>query len=56
MGGGNFYRDHNCSPVAPVYVDGKLKITLRGDNIVPEFIAMLESYVESHYGEAVSAR
>ena len=33
-----------------------LKITLRGDNIVPEFIAMLESYVESHYGEAVSVR
>jgi (E)-4-hydroxy-3-methylbut-2-enyl-diphosphate synthase len=42
-------------PVAPVYVDGKLKITLRGDRIVPEFIAILDSYVESHYGVAVSA-
>lgn len=37
-------------PVAPVYVDGKLKITLRGERIVPEFIAILDSYVESHYG------
>ena len=26
-------------PVAPVYVDGKLKFTLRGDHIVAEFIA-----------------
>jgi len=42
------------APVAPVYVDGKLKITLRGDRIVPEFIAILESYVESHYGSEVS--
>ncbi|MFN0104755.1 MAG: flavodoxin-dependent (E)-4-hydroxy-3-methylbut-2-enyl-diphosphate synthase [Bryobacteraceae bacterium] len=40
-------------PVAPVYVDGKLKITLRGDRIVPEFIAILDSYVESHYGAEV---
>jgi (E)-4-hydroxy-3-methylbut-2-enyl-diphosphate synthase len=41
-------------PVAPVYVDGKLKITLRGDRIVPEFIAILETYVESHYGAEVN--
>jgi (E)-4-hydroxy-3-methylbut-2-enyl-diphosphate synthase len=41
-------------PVAPVYVDGKLKVTLRGDNIVPEFIAMLNAYVESHYTAEVS--
>jgi (E)-4-hydroxy-3-methylbut-2-enyl-diphosphate synthase len=40
-------------PVAPVYVDGKLKITLRGDRIVPEFIEILNSYVESHYGSEV---
>ena len=37
-------------PVAPVYVDGKLKCTLRGDAIVAEFIAMLNDYVASHYG------
>jgi (E)-4-hydroxy-3-methylbut-2-enyl-diphosphate synthase len=36
-------------PVAPVYVDGKLKCTLRGDAIVAEFIAILDDYVERHY-------
>src|SRR5580698_1011583 len=36
-------------PVAPVYVDGKLKCTLRGDHIVAEFIAILNDYVETHY-------
>ncbi|HEU0121957.1 MAG TPA: flavodoxin-dependent (E)-4-hydroxy-3-methylbut-2-enyl-diphosphate synthase [Bryobacteraceae bacterium] len=41
-------------PVAPVYVDGKLKITLRGDKIVPEFIAILDHYVETHYEAPVS--
>jgi len=43
-------------PVAPVYVDGKLVRTLRGDHIVAEFIQMLNSYVESHYAaELVNA-
>lgn len=37
-------------PVAPVYVDGKLKLTLRGDRIVQEFIEILDDYVETHYG------
>ncbi|OYW10300.1 MAG: 4-hydroxy-3-methylbut-2-en-1-yl diphosphate synthase [Acidobacteriia bacterium 12-62-4] len=41
-------------PVAPVYVDGKLVRTLRGDHIVAEFITMLNEYVESHYGAAVA--
>jgi (E)-4-hydroxy-3-methylbut-2-enyl-diphosphate synthase len=36
-------------PVAPVYVDGKLKCTLRGDAIVAEFIAILNDYVERRY-------
>lgn len=36
-------------PKAPVYVDGKLKLTLRGDNIVPEFLQILEDYVEQNY-------
>ncbi|MFN7926210.1 MAG: flavodoxin-dependent (E)-4-hydroxy-3-methylbut-2-enyl-diphosphate synthase [Bryobacteraceae bacterium] len=36
-------------PVAPVYVDGKLKCTLRGDRIVREFIAILDEYVEMRY-------
>jgi (E)-4-hydroxy-3-methylbut-2-enyl-diphosphate synthase len=46
-------------PVAPVYVDGKLKLTLRGDKIVAEFIALLNEYVDRRYsakvGETVSA-
>jgi len=36
-------------PVAPVYVDGKLKCTLRGDHIVAEFIDILNDYVAGHY-------
>ena len=36
-------------PVAPVYVDGKLKCTLRGDHIVAEFIRILNDYVERRY-------
>ena len=36
-------------PVAPVYVDGKLSTTLRGDAIVAEFIAILNRYVDTHY-------
>ncbi len=36
-------------PVAPVYVDGKLKCTLRGDAIVAEFIAILNDYVDRRY-------
>ena len=36
-------------PVAPVYVDGRLVTTLRGDAIVAEFIDILNGYVTSHY-------
>jgi (E)-4-hydroxy-3-methylbut-2-enyl-diphosphate synthase len=39
-------------PVAPVYVDGRLSITLRGDAIVAEFIDILNNYVDSHYARA----
>ena len=43
-------------PVAPVYVDGKLAITLRGDGIVETFITMLNDYVAKNYSaEAVGA-
>ncbi|HLG96924.1 MAG TPA: flavodoxin-dependent (E)-4-hydroxy-3-methylbut-2-enyl-diphosphate synthase [Bryobacteraceae bacterium] len=41
-------------PVAPVYVDGKLSVTLRGDHIVAEFIDILNNYVERHYSERVA--
>jgi (E)-4-hydroxy-3-methylbut-2-enyl-diphosphate synthase len=39
-------------PVAPVYVDGKLSTTLRGDHIVAEFRAILDDYVARRYGVA----
>ncbi len=37
-------------PVAPVYADGRLFKTLRGERIVAEFIEILEGYVERRYG------
>src|ERR1700682_6295368 len=40
-------------PVAPVYVDGKLSTTLRGDRIVAEFIQILDHYVDRRYAERV---
>ena len=36
-------------PRAPVYVDGRLMVTLKGDKIVPEFLAILEDYVVRKY-------
>ncbi len=36
-------------PKAPVYVDGRLFTTLKGDRIVGEFIEILDEYVDSHY-------
>ncbi len=42
-------------PVAPVYVDGKLTTTLRGDHIVAEFIDLLNSYVERSYAPVAVA-
>jgi (E)-4-hydroxy-3-methylbut-2-enyl-diphosphate synthase len=36
-------------PKAPVYVDGALMTTLKGDAIVPEFLEILERYVERSY-------
>jgi len=42
-------------PKAPVYVDGKLAVTLKGDNIVPEFLKLLDEYVERTYGAASNA-
>jgi (E)-4-hydroxy-3-methylbut-2-enyl-diphosphate synthase len=38
------------TPVAPVYVDGEKKVTLRGDRIAEEFQAIVLDYVKTHYG------
>jgi (E)-4-hydroxy-3-methylbut-2-enyl-diphosphate synthase len=43
-------------PVAPVFVDGKLDRTLRGDRIVPEFLALLDDYVEHRFGLVTADR
>jgi (E)-4-hydroxy-3-methylbut-2-enyl-diphosphate synthase len=42
-------------PVAPVFVDGRLDRTLRGDGLVDEFIDLLESYVDRRYGSVPAA-
>lgn len=39
-------------PVAPVFEDGVKTVTLKGDNIADEFQAIVERYVQSHYGNA----
>jgi (E)-4-hydroxy-3-methylbut-2-enyl-diphosphate synthase len=36
-------------PVAPVFVDGELDRTLRGEAIVPEFLAILDAYVDRRF-------
>ncbi len=45
-------------PKAPVYVDGRLRVTLKGDTIVAEFLRLLEDYVVARWSsqpERVSA-
>ncbi len=42
-------------PVAPVFVDGEKTETLRGDDIVPRFLAILDAYVERRYPTPGSA-
>ena len=40
-------------PKAPVYIDGKLAMTLKGDHIVEEFQVILDDYVQKRYGHQV---
>jgi (E)-4-hydroxy-3-methylbut-2-enyl-diphosphate synthase len=42
-------------PKAPVYVDGRLFTTLRGEQLVDEFLAILEDYVQRRYGKPAAA-
>jgi (E)-4-hydroxy-3-methylbut-2-enyl-diphosphate synthase len=42
-------------PKAPVYVDGRLMLTLRGDSIVTEFLGILEEYVSNRFGARLPA-
>lgn len=43
-------------PRAPVFVDGKLKTTLKGPNIVPEFIELLNAYIANRYASKAPAQ
>lgn len=42
-------------PVAPVFEDGQKTVTLKGDHIAEEFQAIVERYVETHYGDQAKA-
>ncbi|KRG70892.1 flavodoxin-dependent (E)-4-hydroxy-3-methylbut-2-enyl-diphosphate synthase [Pseudoxanthomonas dokdonensis] len=42
------------APAAPVFVDGEKKLTLRGDNIAQEFVALIDEYVEANYSRVAS--
>jgi (E)-4-hydroxy-3-methylbut-2-enyl-diphosphate synthase len=43
-------------PVAPVFIDGALATTLRGDRLVEEFITILDDYVDRRYLRAAPDR
>ncbi|MHB8912004.1 MAG: flavodoxin-dependent (E)-4-hydroxy-3-methylbut-2-enyl-diphosphate synthase [Lysobacter sp.] len=38
------------APSAPVFEDGEKTVTLRGENIAHEFVALIDGYVERRYG------
>jgi (E)-4-hydroxy-3-methylbut-2-enyl-diphosphate synthase len=42
------------APRAPVYVDGKLKVTLQGEHIAEEFATLLDEYVEKRFSSTVA--
>jgi (E)-4-hydroxy-3-methylbut-2-enyl-diphosphate synthase len=42
-------------PIAPVYVDGKKAMTLRGTNIAGEFETLVNDYIEKRYGQGQAA-
>lgn len=37
------------APAAPVFIDGEKAVTLRGENIANEFVALIDRYVEARY-------
>lgn len=40
------------APAAPVFVDGEKSVTLRGENIAQEFVALIDNYVETRYARS----
>ncbi|MCL1633980.1 flavodoxin-dependent (E)-4-hydroxy-3-methylbut-2-enyl-diphosphate synthase [Luteimonas sp. SX5] len=43
------------APAAPVFIDGEKSVTLRGENIAREFVALIDGYVERRYGRDAGA-
>ena len=43
------------APSAPVFVDGEKTVTLRGENIAHEFVALIDAYVDRKYGASAPA-
>ncbi len=43
------------APAAPIFVDGEKTVTLRGENIAAEFVALIDAYVDRRYGASASA-
>ena len=43
------------APVAPVFVDGKKQVTLRGENLTSDFLQLIEDYVQHNYPSRFSA-
>jgi (E)-4-hydroxy-3-methylbut-2-enyl-diphosphate synthase len=43
-------------PRAPVYVDGELRVTLKGDTIVSDFLRILDEYIDARYGAGAPVR
>ncbi|MGB7125895.1 MAG: flavodoxin-dependent (E)-4-hydroxy-3-methylbut-2-enyl-diphosphate synthase [Methylovirgula sp.] len=43
------------TPAAPVFIDGKKAITLRGEGIAAEFKTLVQDYIERRFGGAKSA-
>ena len=41
------------APAAPVFIDGKKAMTLRGENIAREFVGVVEDYVAKKFAERV---
>jgi (E)-4-hydroxy-3-methylbut-2-enyl-diphosphate synthase len=42
------------SPAAPVFIDGKKALTLRGERIAEEFQGLVEDYIERRFGDAAA--
>jgi (E)-4-hydroxy-3-methylbut-2-enyl-diphosphate synthase len=40
------------APTAPVFIDGEKAVTLRGENIAHEFVALIDAYVDKRYARS----